>query len=276
MAPAVKRMLTALADVVLFTAFAAAEPRALPDQGYRDMYNLDFAAAHRAFANWEKSHPSDAMGPVSDAAAYLFSEFDRLHVLQSEFFTEDEAFLPRQRKLAPDATAKRDFEAALERARALASAALARDPEDENAMLARVLCAGLHSDYLFLIEKRNLTAFSEAKQARQTAQRLLTLHPDCYDAYLAVGIENYLLSLKPLPVRWVLRLGGGQTDKHTGIKLLRVTAEKGFYLRPYARLLLAVAALRDGDVPTARQNLTSLAAEFPNNQLYRGELSKLK
>ena len=97
-----------------------------------------------------------------------------------------------------------------------------------------------------------------------------------YDAYLAVGIENYLLSLKPLPVRWLLQLGGAQTDKPTGMKLLRITAEKGLYLKPYARLLLAVAALRDRDIPQARQRLASLAAEFPNNPLYREELAKLK
>ncbi len=50
------------------------------------MYNLQFADAHRTFLEWEKSHPSDPIGPASNAAAYLFSEFDRLHVLQSEFF----------------------------------------------------------------------------------------------------------------------------------------------------------------------------------------------
>ncbi len=185
---------------VLFTLAACpiwpGTPVAPLEQGYRQMYDLNFAAAHSTFAAWEKSHPDDPMGPVSDAAAYLFSEFDRLHILQSEFFTEDEAFFPRQGKLAPDGSAERNFEAALEHGRALASTAFARNPQEQNAMLAKVLSAGLHSDYLFLIEKRNLAAFSEAKQGRQLAQSLLALHPDCYDAYLAAGVENYLLSLR--------------------------------------------------------------------------------
>jgi hypothetical protein len=55
------------------------------------------------------------MGPVSDAAAYLFSEFDRLHILQSEFFSEDTNFL-NMHKLAPDQALKRDFESDLSRA----------------------------------------------------------------------------------------------------------------------------------------------------------------
>ena len=75
---------------------------------------------------------------------------------------------------------------------------------------------------------------------------------------------------------WVLRLGGAQTDKRIGIERLRITADKGRYLLPYARLLLAVAALRDKDTLTARRMLAWLASEFPNNKLYREELLKLK
>jgi hypothetical protein len=245
------------------------------DQGYREMYNLNFAAAHRAFTEWEKAHPEDPMGPVSDAAAYLFAEFDRLHILESEFFTSDSEFASRERKLAPDAALKHNFQAALERAERLSSAVVARDANDENAQLANVMRQGLQADYLFLIERRNLAAFSQAKQARQTAQQLLAQHPECYDGYLAEGIENYLLSLKPMPLRWALRMGGGHTDRRAGIEHLKVTAEKGRYLRPYARLLLVVAELRDKDVAAARRDLASLAAEFPNNRLYRAELAKL-
>lgn len=271
----------ALLPIVFLLLAASAQAAACPalpllDQGYRLMYDLKFAQAHRTFAGWERIHPDDPMGPISDAAAYLFAELDRLHVLQSEFFTDDDRFLRRERGLAPDPVAKRNFEDALERGERLASATLARVPEDENALFAMVLKVGLHSDYLSLIEKRNLDALSEVKRSRSIAERLLALHPDCYDAYLAVGIENYLLGLKPLPLRWLLRLGGAQTDKQTGINRLRVTAEKGRYLKPYARLLLAVAALRENHRARARDILEALAAEFPDNRLYRKELLKLR
>ena len=108
------------------------------------------------------------------------------------------------------------------------------------------------------------------------AERLLAANPACYDAYLAVGVENYLLSLKPAPVRLFLRISGAQTDKANGIEKLRITADKGHYLLPYARLLLAVAALRDNDRIRARALLQDLAANFPQNRLYRNELAKLQ
>ena len=63
-------------------------------------------------------------------------------------------------------------------------------------------------------------------------------------------------------------MGGAQTDRDRGIENLRLTAEKGNYLSPYARLLLAVAALRNKDRTAARDILTKLATEFPQNRLY--------
>jgi hypothetical protein len=252
----------------------AAEGTAL-DAGYRQMYDLRFAEAHESFHQWEQLHPDDPMGPVSDAAAYLFAEFDRLHILQSEFFATDEGFL-HMRRIEPDPIVRSRFESALARGRSLADAALQRSPSEENALLATVLRTGLHVDYLALVERRYLASLTELKQGRDIAQQLLAAHPDCYDAYLAIGVENYMLSLKPAPLRWLLRLGGAETDKDVGIANLRLTAEKGHYLMPYARLLLAVAALRDNNRPKARQTLTWLAQAYPRNPLYREELARLQ
>lgn len=256
-------------------AYSKAITGDLIDQGYKDMYNLAFDDAHRCFKDWERSHPRDPMGPVSDAAAYLYSEFDRLKILQSEFFVDNSAFFHR-RTGTPDPVAKREFEAALKRTNELADAILRQSPDDETALFATVLRLGLHADYTALIEKRYLASLDEVKQARTKAEYLLAKHPDCYDAYLASGFENYMLSLKPAPIRWFLRIEGAQTDKDTGLAQLRLTAEKGHYLKPFAELLLAVAALRDKNEREARRLLSHLMTQFPGNQLYREEFKKIR
>lgn len=269
------RLLPILAAAVLPLAAAQPDgPRTLLDEGYRQMYNLQFGDAHRTFEKWQQMHPEDPMGPVSDAAAYLYSEFDRLKILQSEFFATNQGFFG-MRKQAPDPGIKWHFEQALAKAGRLAQAILARSPKDPNARFAEVLRTGLHSDYLAMVEKRYMAALAQVKESREAAESLLAEYPDYYDAYLAVGVENYVLSLKPAPVRWLLRLGGAQTDKTLGVEKLRLTAEHGRYLMPYARLLLAVAALRDNNRGKARQTLAWLAEEFPSNHLYREELAKL-
>jgi tetratricopeptide (TPR) repeat protein len=250
-------------------ALGHAQPTLL-DTGYAQMYNLQFAEAHQSFQQWERQHPQDPLGFVSDAAAYLFSEFDRLHILQSEFFTHDDHFIT-DHKLAPDLAVKAKFDAALSAARQLA----ARAPNDKNAMFASVLAGGLQSDYTALIDKRYVAAWKDMKASRQEAERLLARDPDCYDAWVAIGVENYMLSIKPLVLRLLLRAAGGEADRKVGIEKLRLTAAKGRYLAPFARLLLGVAALREGDVTQARETLAALTKEYPRNPLFPQELQRL-
>ncbi|HEX8817191.1 MAG TPA: hypothetical protein VF753_16980 [Terriglobales bacterium] len=245
------------------------------ESGYHQMYNLDFPAAHATFAAWKQTHPEDPLGPASNAAAYLFAEFDRLHVLELDLFADDSKYLERE-KPAADSNVKSAFDSELDRSTQLANAALARSPQDKNAQFAIIIATGLRGDYLALIEKRNLAALTSMKSARAAAEKLIAQDSAFYDAYLAVGCENYLLSLNAAPVRWLLRLGGSETDKQTGLNNLRTAAEKGRYLAPFARLLLAVAALRDKDNAAARALLSGLADEFPQNGLYRQELVRLR
>jgi hypothetical protein len=255
-------------------AAASADSTSL-DAGYRQMYNLDFDTAHQTFTAWERAYPEDPMGPVSNAAAYLFAEFDRMHILESELFVDDATF-EKRKKFVPDLKARAAFEAELAQGDRVADRVLARLPDNHAALFAKVMVGGLRSDYLALVEKRNLAALSTIKRSRAIAENLLAMDPSYYDAYLAIGVENYLLSVNSAPVRWLLRIGGARTDKEEGLAKLRLTAVKGRYLAPYARVLLAVAALRDHDRNGARTLLSSLAQDFPNNPLYRRELARIE
>lgn len=244
------------------------------DTGYRQMYDLQFSAAHHSFQEWAQLHPDDPMAPVSDAAADLFSEFHRLRILQSEFFLNDDLSAVRERA-RPDSAVKQSFYKLLEQSRQLADQILHREPQNQNAEFATVLRLGLRSDYLALVEKHYVASLSEIKAGRILADKLIASNPAYGDAYLAIGVENYLLSLKAAPLRWLLRADGAQTDRDRGIKNLEITAERGHYLMPYARILLAVAALRDHDVARGKQLLQGLAEEFPDNPLYAQELARL-
>jgi hypothetical protein len=245
------------------------------DRGFRQMYNLDFDEAHNTFAQWEREHPGDPIGPVSNAAAYLFAEFDRLNILHSEFFVDNGMF-HRRPKVKPDAAVRQAFDQELDKSAKLSDNILMQKPDDPDALFAKILTFGLRADYEALIEGRDFDALKVIKNSRETAEKLLTIQPNYYDAYLAIGVENYLFSLKPAPMRWILQAGGAQTDHNRGVEDLRLTAEKGLYLNPYARLLLAVAALRDKDIPKARDLLSALAREFPHNRLYAQELAQLR
>jgi len=275
-----------LTTPVLLACLAFAPPAGAPAQahppetpleaGYRQMYDLEFDAARRTFTAYKSQHPDDPIGPISMAAAYLFAEFDRLSILQSAFFVHDENFRGEHSALGPSPGMRAAFDREIGETQRVAARRLAANPRDTDALFASVLALGLSSDYTGLIEKRDLAALSLMKQSRQLAQKLLSIDPHYYDAYIAGGVENYILSQKPLPVRVFAWLGGAQTDKAEGLRRVKLTAENGHYLKPFARLLVAVAALRDKDVATAKNILRELTQQFPHNHLYSEELSRLQ
>src|SRR5208283_3000485 len=170
------------------------------NRGFQQMYNLDFAGAHASFGAYQQAHPEDPMGPVSNAAAYLFSEFDRLHILEADLFTDDHKFDNRA-KLTPDPALKTEFDKELAKSTDLANKILAKAPQDKNAMFSQVMANGLRGDYAAMIEKRNLASLTYMKTARGMAEKLLAIDPTCYDAYLAIGVENYLLGSSSAPAR---------------------------------------------------------------------------
>ncbi len=244
------------------------------DQGYFDMYNVNFPAAHKVFQQWLAQHPEDGLAAASDAAAYLFGEFDRLHIIDVQLFADQSRFDNRSR-LTPDPAVRKAFDDRTNQAEKLADAALQRNPKDARAFYAKTLVYGMRSDYALMIDKKDLAALSLTKQASAYSKQALAIDPHMYDAYLASGVENYMLSLKPAAVRWILGITGASTDKEQGIKLLTLTANQGHYLAPFARMMLAVAAIRDGNPQQARSILIALMKQYPGNTLYERQLARI-
>ncbi len=244
------------------------------NDGFLRLYDLDFAGAESDFQAWEKVNPDNPMGPASEAAGILFSEFNRLGVLEAQFYEDDSLFANRKKYEAIPAQRTR-FDQQLGRAEDLANSRLKRDPHDRDALLAMTLAAGLHSDFAALIEKRNFASLHYTKEATTWAAQLLAADPTCYDAHLAGGVSRYIIGSMAAPVRWILRVGGIQGDKEGGISELQLTAVQGHLLAPFARILLAIAYVREKDTSHARELLLGLQRDFPNNALFGRELARL-
>jgi hypothetical protein len=244
------------------------------NDGYHALYNLDFPTAHAHFNQWMTAHPEDCLGSASDAAAYLFTEFDRLGVLDIELFADDGRFTSRTRP-AVDPVIKQGFNDRIAQSERVADAAVQHDPKDANAFYCKAVTSGMQADWASLIDRHEYGAYKYSELASKYAKQALALNPTLYDANLAVGIENYMLSLKPAPIRWILGMAGAGTNKTEGVRLLKLTAEQGHYLAPFARLMLAVGELRDGRVQQGKAILIGLSQEFPKNTLYQRQIARL-
>jgi len=245
------------------------------ESGFRLLYELRFREARGVFQSWQAENPAYPLGHAALAASHLFEEFYHHGVLTSEFFLDDKRLLGGVDGV-PDPERRTAFLRFNQQARELAEQQLRENPRNSEALFALTLATGMMADYAGLIEKRHLASLRFAREAERHARELLALRPNSADAYLALGASNYILGSLPWHKRFFLWVGGIRGNRADGMRQLGVTAEQGRYLRPFAKILLALTALREKQPGLTRKLLEELTAEFPTNPLFRRELSLLQ
>ncbi len=263
--------MTAFLSLLALTA-AAMTPL---EETFDRMYRHDFPGALTVVQGYIARQPSDPLGHTVKASAHLFAELARLRILESEFFKSDEK-IASQAKAVPDAAVRGLLFESLESARAIARKQLESKPSDTNALFALCLSAGIETDYLALIEKKQIRSLRHARESQTWAVKLLAVDPAFHDAYLTTGLSEYLLGSVPFFVRWFLKFEQTEGSKEAAVRNLEKVAASGRYLKPFAQVLLAIVHLREKRPAEAQKLLAGLAAAYPENPLFRRELEKLK
>jgi hypothetical protein len=241
--------------------------------GFDLLYEQRFAEARETFANWESRNSKEPFGEAAIAASYLFEELYRQDVLSSNFFLNDKKF--RQGiEGKPDPERMHRFREAVARTRQLAQDRQKTNPNDGEGLFALTLVAGMESDALSILEKKYLDGLKCMKEANKYAEQLLADHPDMTDAYIAPGIANYIMGSQSAGSRFALWLGGIHGDKKLGMEQVFKAAENGRYLRPFAKIILALAARREHQEALAQRLLRELKEQYPDNALFASEYAR--
>jgi hypothetical protein len=244
-------------------------------EGFRLLYVQKYPEAREKFSGWTSAHPEDPFGFVATAASYLFEEFYRQSVLTSDFFLDDKKFL-RGIEGKPDPERVKHFDMELAQARKLADARLSKDKNDAAGLFALTMAAGMESNADSILEKKHIDGLKRMKEANEHAKLLLAQRPDANDAWVAPGSADYIIGCLSGGTRMVLWFGGIHGDKKLGMELVGKTAEKGRYLEPFAKVLLALAARREKQDALALKLLHELTEEFPDSPLFAAEYAKVQ
>jgi hypothetical protein len=243
------------------------------NSGFHLLYAQHFAEAREKFAAWESENPKEPLGEVAIAAGYLFEELYRQGVLSSDFFLNEKRFLSGIDG-KPDVARMGKFQEALTKVRVLANQRVKENPKDPEALFALTLASGMESDADMILRKERLDALKQLKLANEFAKQLLAQRPDAEDAYVALGCANYIIGSLSGGMRFLLTFGGVHGDKKLGMQQLGKSADAGRYLKPFAKIMLALAARREKQDALAQKLLRELSEEFPSSPLFAAEYAK--
>jgi hypothetical protein len=267
----------ALAVVVVFSGVARASqpsPDLGPlDRAFQRLYNFDFPGGLSILDDAERADPQNPLISSVRAATYLFTELNRMKILETRFFMNDDNLVDGSSRSVPDPAVRAKLFGALDRARKLAKTRLATSPDDVEGLFALCMSASVETDYTALVERRTWRSTKLAPIGLEPARKLLARTPPLYDVYVNFGSLEYIMGELPFFVRWFVHIDGIKGDQRRGIEELKLAAYHGRYYAPFARILLVVVSLREKKLVDAEELLTGLVRDFPENPVLRQELA---
>ncbi len=273
-------LLVLLLAVLATPVRSLAQPRldmpANLEKGFLHFYNLDYAEAIRWFQQELEEAPGVARPYNHLAQAYLYRVLYRAGALETQLVSGNNPFLRRAgAEISP--AEKAEFFRCIDTVLSLTQSALAKDPNDTDAMYSRGIAFGLRANYYFLVEKSWRSALSDATEARKLHNRVAELKPDFVDARLVQGAHDYVVGSLPTLYKLLGFLIGFRGDKEKGIRTLEEVSRNGTRVPYDAKVLLAAIYRREGKQmsPRAIPLLKELADKFPANHLFRLELIQL-
>jgi tetratricopeptide (TPR) repeat protein len=159
------------------------------------------------------------------------------------------------------------FHDAIDRAVALARARLAADASDADGQYQLGAAVGLRASYAATVDGGLRRAFSAAREAYDSHEKVLRLDPRRRDAGLIVGTYRYVVAALALPMRLVAYMAGFGGGRDKGLQLIEGAAEYTGDNRWDARLALVLLYNRERRYDEALNQLAMLRAQYPRNRL---------
>lgn len=258
-----------------FPASESASDDAAVDVAIGHLRNLEYDEARAELTNRLADNPGDLRAWHYLGVATLYEEMYRRGVLESKIYGEGgSAFKASKVDVSPEF--QKELLGILDRGQAAALGRLTLDKSDKDAMYWLGAIHGTRATYHFALRKEYKAALHEATDAYNLHRDLLKLDPGYIDAYLIVGVNNYVVGSLPWFWKFVASLGGRSGDKKEGLRQVKRVTEEGNYARADAKLMLAVLYQREKRPELALKLFQELAQASPRNHLLRLEVGALQ
>jgi tetratricopeptide (TPR) repeat protein len=259
--------------ILLFTPQLSAQNLRDPEfmkkaqMGFADIYNVDYAEARQLFISLEIQYPHHPAPPLYLASILWLEEMLRRQDLDLNRFVSASYFSKKTSQTMP-AEERAAFFRYLKKSETLANNILAKNRADKDGRYFLATTYGLRSSFAIAIDHSLWEAFSNGNKAYSQCRQLVEEDPNYYDAYLTVGIYEYIVGSIPWYLKWMGFVIGAHGSKKEGLEHLALASEKGQYITNEAELIEMVLFVREHKYPEALALARFLADRFPRNFLF--------
>jgi tetratricopeptide (TPR) repeat protein len=235
-------------------------------RGFEQFYNVDYDEAARSFEELQALYPEHPAPPVYIASVIWLRElFEREELDLRRFVSPTYFTQASSRTMDPDS--RESFFEATERSRRLSEAILKNQPENRDARYFLGAVEGLLGAFAITIDRSYRRALGHGRAAYWLHHELIREDAQYYDAYMTVGLYEYIVDNLPWYVKWLAVIAGYRGSEEQGFDYLRLAAEKGAYAIDDAKVLLTVLYVRERMWAEALELNSRLHSKYPRNYI---------
>jgi tetratricopeptide (TPR) repeat protein len=271
--------LNAAPDPVVSAALPA-EIMELRREGSEAMYNIDYTTAVAKFEEIRKRLPSHPAGDLYLATALWLKHLNKSRRLQTGLYRSGSNFYAGADKAkedsegdAVDANLDRAFRERMAQAKTKALALVAKNRNDANALYFLGSVYGVMAGYEASTARKFFSAMRNGSRCVDAHEKVLKLKPDYYDAYLTVGLYDYVIGSLPFGYKALATMVGIRGNKKRGISRLQTIVEKNAPSADDARVMLLAIFRNEKRDSDALSLLEHLSSKYPRNYLLKLEIA---
>lgn len=252
-------------------SFDPAEFERLRSEGNDALYNMDYAAARDRYSRITKIAPDHPAGYVYLANNLWLETLYLQRRLTTTTYNTDSFYEQDKDEDAVDPKRDREFHDLIKQALTITRARMVKDPADVEATYYQGAALGLRAGYSTTVARSFRRAIGDANNSVKLQRKVVKLDPDWTDAYMSIGLYEYVIDSLPTFWKLLARVAGIKGSKKKGIELLEMVAEKGRQSQDDARVLLIGIYSREGKHEQALGVISKLAEKYPRNYLFQQE-----
>src|SRR5215467_13132897 len=235
-------------------------------KGFDHVYNLDYEEARAAFENLRQQYPRHPGPPLYLALTLWQRELFRRQDLGLDRLAAPESFMQATGRQMP-AEDRNAFLRYIGKSQGYSRAILKEKPGDRDARYFLGAAHAALAGFALTIDHDKRETFRQGRQAYLYHLGIVMEQPDYYDAYVTLGLYEYVVANLPWYVKWIAQIAGYRGTQERSFKYLRTAATSSRSVSVNARNLLVVLCLREKLYDEALDNAQFLHRQYPRNFL---------
>ncbi len=247
-------------------------------EGNEALYNMDYATARAKFEDIKKRIPQHPAGDIYVATVIWLEHLNKSRRLQTSLYQNESSFYAGADKAkedsegdAVDPAVDRAFRDRMAQAKTRALALVARNKSDADAQYFLGAYYGVMAGYEASTARKFYSAMRNGSRSVDAHEKTLKLNPNYYDAYLSVGMYDYIVGSLPFMYKALAAVAGVRGNKQRGITRLKGVVEKEAATADDARVMLLAIYQNEKRYEDALTLLDQLSAKYPGGYLLKLE-----